>query len=256
MNRRSPSAFTLIELLVVIAIIGILAAILFPVFGRARENARRASCQANLKQIGLAIVQYSHDYDERMPFQWYTNAPYGGNGDARSNRWMDSVFPYVKNEQMFTCPTTFANNLYMSNPARAALGLGGSPYWLGSYVWNVAYWDYESSATPPYANVWGPMNGVAIPKLETPSTTINVMERVMNINANAECAFNNATANSSTFLSGTFPPAINNVGAWHLETTNVLFCDGHVKAEKLTTLNHRNPSGKLDMFTMADDENR
>src|SRR5687767_6194063 len=61
------SGFTLIELLVVIAIIAILAAILFPVFARARENARRASCQSNLKQVGLGFVQYTQDYDERYP---------------------------------------------------------------------------------------------------------------------------------------------------------------------------------------------
>ncbi len=65
--RRGKSAFTLIELLVGIAIMSLLAAILFPVFGRVRENARRASCQSNLKQIGLAIHQYTQDYDERMP---------------------------------------------------------------------------------------------------------------------------------------------------------------------------------------------
>ena len=63
-SESNNSGFTLIELLVVIAIIVILAAILFPVFGRARENARRSSCQSNLKQIG----QYAQDYDERMPF--------------------------------------------------------------------------------------------------------------------------------------------------------------------------------------------
>ena len=64
-NRRI--AFTLIELLVVIAIIAILAAILFPVFARARENARRAGCQSNLKQIALGFLQYAQDYDERLP---------------------------------------------------------------------------------------------------------------------------------------------------------------------------------------------
>jgi prepilin-type N-terminal cleavage/methylation domain-containing protein len=64
---RKRTGFTLIELLVVIAIIAILAAILFPVFARARENARRASCQSNLKQIGLAVYQYTQDYDEKCP---------------------------------------------------------------------------------------------------------------------------------------------------------------------------------------------
>ncbi len=70
--RQQRRAFTLIELLVVIAIIAILAAILFPVFARARENARRASCQSNLKQIALGIYMYTQDYDERFPLyaQW------------------------------------------------------------------------------------------------------------------------------------------------------------------------------------------
>ena len=66
-RARSEKGFTLIELLVVIAIIAILAAILFPVFARARENARRASCQSNLKQIGLGILQYTQDYGRRFP---------------------------------------------------------------------------------------------------------------------------------------------------------------------------------------------
>lgn len=68
MSKLSPRrGFTVIELLVVITIIAILAAILFPVFGRARENARRRSCLSNLKQMGLAILQYTQDYDERFP---------------------------------------------------------------------------------------------------------------------------------------------------------------------------------------------
>src|SRR4028118_1774787 len=70
----SRSGFTLIELLVVIAIIGILASILFPVFARARENARRSSCQSNLKQIGLGILQYTQDYDEKLPLRRHDGA--------------------------------------------------------------------------------------------------------------------------------------------------------------------------------------
>jgi prepilin-type N-terminal cleavage/methylation domain-containing protein/prepilin-type processing-associated H-X9-DG protein len=95
-NRRN--AFTLIELLVVIAIIAILASILFPVFGRARENARRSSCQSNLKQIALGIKQYTQDYDERFP-----NIP--GSAPADSPGWAYAIQPYMKSEQIFQCPS-------------------------------------------------------------------------------------------------------------------------------------------------------
>jgi prepilin-type N-terminal cleavage/methylation domain-containing protein len=72
LNYQKPDrkGFTLIELLIVIEIIAILAAVLFPVFGRARENARRSSCQSNLKQIGMGLLQYTQDYDESYPAAW------------------------------------------------------------------------------------------------------------------------------------------------------------------------------------------
>ena len=76
----SRRAFTLIELLVVIAIIALLAAILFPVFARARENARRSSCGSNMKQMGLAVQQYSQDYDERFPRAGGPSPSSGGAG--------------------------------------------------------------------------------------------------------------------------------------------------------------------------------
>ena len=96
MRRRG---FTLIELLVVIAIIAILAAILFPVFARAREKARQASCGSNLKQIALAHLMYVQDYDERFLYGW--NSSY-----SCSSSWAGFLIPYVKNQQLFDCPTS------------------------------------------------------------------------------------------------------------------------------------------------------
>ena len=97
------SGFTLIELLVVIAIISILAAILFPVFARARENARRASCQSNEKNLMLSIMQYTQDYDERMPHHW------SGGVDTKL-QWVHTLQPYVKNYQVFFCPSASIKN--------------------------------------------------------------------------------------------------------------------------------------------------
>jgi len=92
--------FTLIELLVVIAIIAILAAILFPVFAKAREKARQASCQSNLKQLMLAGLMYAQDYDEKLPC-WTLS----GLGEAARPWWFDGIMPYIKNWQVLVCPS-------------------------------------------------------------------------------------------------------------------------------------------------------
>ena len=115
-NSKIPG-FTLIELLVVIAIIAILAAILFPVFARARENARRSSCQSNLKQIGVGVMMYVQDYDERYPLgsvlrvdlgpEWSTSSvPNGDFATSTTILWPLFVNPYTKNLQIYRCPST------------------------------------------------------------------------------------------------------------------------------------------------------
>jgi prepilin-type N-terminal cleavage/methylation domain-containing protein len=100
-RRDRQSGFTLIELLVVIAIIAILAAILFPVFAQARENARKSNCQSNLKQIGTGILMYAQDYDEVLPPSYL----YLDSAKTQLAWWEDLLQPYVKNYNVMACPS-------------------------------------------------------------------------------------------------------------------------------------------------------
>jgi prepilin-type N-terminal cleavage/methylation domain-containing protein/prepilin-type processing-associated H-X9-DG protein len=110
-TRRTRSGFTLIELLVVIAIIAILAAILFPVFAQAREAARKTSCLSNTKQIGLGVMMYVQDYDEMYPTNVWGGAPVGttdnvlGKDTITAVHWVWQILPYIKNRQVFVCPS-------------------------------------------------------------------------------------------------------------------------------------------------------
>lgn len=104
MNRRG---FTLIELLVVIAIIAILAAILFPVFAKAREKARQSSCLSNARQLGTACMSYFQDYDERL-----LHYRYEGDTIPPYESWRDLIQPYIKNTQILTCPSATSEQGY------------------------------------------------------------------------------------------------------------------------------------------------
>ncbi len=108
---RSNRGFTLIELLVVIAIIAILAAILFPVFARAREKARQTSCLSNVKQLSLGLMMYIQDYDEIFPAAYdYASTP------TTARFWFAQVAPYLKNTQVFDCPSANIGTTPASDP--------------------------------------------------------------------------------------------------------------------------------------------
>lgn len=215
----SPSrceAFTLIELLVVIAIIAILAAILFPVFAQAREKARAVACLSNTKQIGLALMQYTQDYDETMPLPGYLNLATGARnaGPPYANRrsWRLEIQPYIKNTGVFECPSyrfpnafiTAVRNDYkdsLDEKAGIPLGYAGSLFW----------------AHPDFAP-----RGRAIAEVTRPATIIAAMESryaypdlgtwTMEWNN-----FRGVGAGKGTYIS-------------HTGKSNWIFFDGHVKA--------------------------
>lgn len=246
-NSHKPG-FTLIELLVVIAIIAILAAILFPVFARARENARRASCQSNLKQIGLGFAQYLQDYDERYCFSF--NNAQGGGGNANflgcqyyktwyfgassglSDSWMDWIYPYTKSQQIYRCPSGPPDTqvLYWTNNSFQ----GQNPTNWYSYATNHNILPDKdmgpSHVTSP--NVCGSdtaNNITHIVKITSVATTILLGDR-----GRADREDLGSYLSSTYFNSDGSVASGNTLGAnpsyRHLGTANFLYVDGHVKA--------------------------
>jgi len=250
MKKRTIKAFTLIELLVVIAIIAILAAILFPVFAKVREKARQTTCTSNMKQIGLAILQYQQDYDETFPMLHYNDSA------GQEVRWYEEVGPYIKNGQKYAstgrysgaggiwhCPSTAADQ-----PA----GYG-------------AHYDIFSEGQP-YATP----KVVALAAIDTPSDTITVVEKGQNDGNSSWLQFqtwegNWTAAGGGTAANGyTYSDHVDllpshdcdyaanmsvgsSYGNWngcsmmpryrHTDMTNCLFSDGHVKSMKKGSIN-------------------
>ena len=254
-NRHTPargftlitSAFTLIELLVVIAIIAILAAILFPVFAQAREKARQTACLSNMKQIGLALLQYSQDYDEQMVSCYYGDAGWT-NSNADNYKWMDAIQPYVKSEDVFNCPS-------QSFPAPGNIGKykfkSGTNY--GSYGIMGTY-DEPGPPTPPTSRI--PYGGerVSMAQVANPASTAWVMDAL-------DVTFNHYPWVIDIGAPNNTPaPAVTstttNVGraqARHMERMNVLWCDGHAKNMKMDQLWKANAAGIVSYITCEED---
>ena len=222
-SQTKCNGFTLIELLVVIAIIGILSAILFPVFARARENARRASCMSNMKQIGLGMMMYVQDYDERypqflrMPETTQTNSAMPGakfdvswSTTGRHISWMDIIYPYVKSTQLFVCPS---NTLSESTP---------------SYGYSDAFSGY---GTASYNNTTTWTFGVPIPMaaVTRPSEVFLVVEETSSWNVIANPIDIGTVAKGASWM----PPSY---VIPHLKGSNIAFADGHVKWVKKAQL--------------------
>ena len=218
MGRRH--GFTLIELLVVIAIIAILAAILFPVFARAREKARQASCSSNLKQIGLAILMYASDYDTRYPSNWTNQCASPGYD------WMEVSQPYVKSWQLYSCPS--AN--YTSNGPdgmyahTCAIGLGRTAQGRrGGYGLNCGRVD---PAFPDQRD-WGP-GGNSIWRSKKEGIIAKPAEVIL-VTEVADGAIGCAMFCGTGHAGFRAPWNANQVSDRHNEGANICFADGHVK---------------------------
>ncbi|MCC7492806.1 MAG: DUF1559 domain-containing protein [Fimbriimonadaceae bacterium] len=217
-RRRFTGGFTLIELLVVIAIIAILAAILFPVFAKAREKARQSSCASNLKQIGLASLQYTQDYDESFAIGTHTGgyAAYvvPGTGAQSGATFATSVQPYIKNLQSYACPSSRDLQFYSGVPG---------PPWLG-YTYNTLLTRSSQST------------------VKAPSQCIMVWEWA-GLNFNSVMLYVPETTNTFTmpYQAGVttsripwygFGGGVENQPQIHTEGSNKCYVDGHVKWTK------------------------
>jgi len=151
-NVRRNGGFTLIELLVVIAIIAILAAILFPVFAQARAKARQATCTSNLKQLGLGMLMYIQDYDERYPFGGWRP-----NGDG-TNEWQNTIQPYIKSKGVFQCPETTDLDEDPTNPQANAWNLNPVNYLYNNQLANSRRPSKLAAVNEPAGN-WMLMDG-------------------------------------------------------------------------------------------------
>jgi prepilin-type N-terminal cleavage/methylation domain-containing protein/prepilin-type processing-associated H-X9-DG protein len=210
-SSTQVKGFTLIELLVVIAIISILAAILFPVFARARENARRASCMSNMKQIGLGIMQYTQDYDEKLPICPIAGAQNYAGSAALTNPW-NGIYPYTKSWQILRCPSATDDSLdgagYVPN------GSNDTNYLLNGVFFRASGLSTASISQPANRLLLHEYKFAMSYALPRPAATTS-----------AETAYLKWLRNDQYTYD-----------ALHFEGGNLLFADGHVKWKRQASI--------------------
>jgi prepilin-type N-terminal cleavage/methylation domain-containing protein/prepilin-type processing-associated H-X9-DG protein len=212
---RRDRGFTLIELLVVIAIIAILAAILFPVFARARAKARQASCQSNLKQIGLAFAMYVGDQDGGLP-----DCLMGRDTPDRRVPWYRCIEPYVKNEQIFWCPS-------------CSYGTGGITHGYGGVREVLGYaggLGYNATDWAGFPNPDRSGYGQRVDDMTRPAENILVCDATYYV---CQVSYWERTDNASqptVEIANKYNNAYYVVDSRHNDTADAVFADGHAKA--------------------------
>jgi prepilin-type N-terminal cleavage/methylation domain-containing protein/prepilin-type processing-associated H-X9-DG protein len=212
-SAKTRRGFTLIELLVVIAIIAILAAILFPAFAKAREAARRSSCSSNLKQIGIGLMQYAQEYDEKFPF---TRIP--GVGRGKEYNWGQVIQPYIKSFDLFRCPSNpnggnkmgWGDSTDNPFPDRQTPVSYGMNFEIGD-----GDWTKPNPGDPSTAG-----QGMSLAVIQEPARKILVGERVGGDRSEPGVMWEDWYGDAWK----------NNAFAGHLGTSNYLFVDGHVRS--------------------------
>lgn len=265
-GRGRTCGFTLLEILVVLAVIAILAALLFPAFLTARAQARRATCQSNLKQIGLGLLQYAADSDGVLSMA--TDTLDDGNAVPRL-LWMNAIYPYTRSTQIFDCPSRDTPKFARDDLART-----------GSYSINFAY-PLDRAATPPrqppassHDSAAGPAGvySTRLAQLAAPSNTLWVSDNVTGLTRTDGTSTNSAVQPWFMSSPSSGPEVYSAIGndtvgyrdinttdaayswaACHRGTLNVLFCDGHVKATHMINVTGKNQDGTMSAFTIQDD---
>jgi len=251
MAMKKRFGFTLIELLVVIAIIAILAAILFPVFSQAREKARQAQCTSNERNMSMAAMQYVNDYDERLMQTecWSCGNQLGDRHDP-TRRWLVRIQPYMRNIQVFDCPSGSTDSGLDFSPPKWSPGGDDQTTWGRlTYAWGWAFpgawrglrigYGYSlrvAGWTDGGGNSGNPnkvSRGRSIAQIQKPAETLMIADSA---HTHACC---NRIVSANACTSQSYCSQDWAVGPWddekrarytrHLEGSILIHCDGHVK---------------------------